>query len=117
MLRRHFSNMKKLLSLAIFALLAVNAHSQKLGSCKIFPSNNPWNRRVDSLPVHPNSAKFIATVGAAVHVHPDFGSNAAYGIPWVAVNASQPFVPIDISQGYTDECDPGPYPVSLNAPV
>ena len=106
----------RLLFISLFLIPCV-ANSQTLGSCHIFPSNNPWNERIDSLPVHWNSAKYIANVGGAFHVHPDFGSNASYGIPWVAVNASQPFVPIDLSNGYTDESDPGPMPIPPNAPV
>lgn len=113
--------MKRILSLVIlsaFALstLATSAHAQTLGSCKIFPSNNPWNQRIDSLPVHPNSAKYIATVGGSIHLHPDFGSNAAYGIPWVAVGSNQQFVPITITSGWGEE-DKGPMPIPANAPV
>jgi hypothetical protein len=108
--------MMKALSLIVLIALAGAANAQTLGSCKIFPSNNPWNQRIDSLPVHPNSAKFIASVGGSIHVHPDFGSNAAYGIPWVAVNSSQAFVPITITSGWGEE-DKGPMPIPANAPI
>jgi hypothetical protein len=102
-----------LATLAIFT----QAEAQTLGSCQIFPSNNPWNQRIDSLPVHWNSDKYIASVGVSIHVHPDFGSDASYGIPWVAVNGGQPMVPIDLSNGFTDQSDPGPMPIPPNAPV
>ena len=108
----------RLAILICFVLVSSSsAQVQSIGSCKIFPSNNPWNTRVDSLPVHPNSAKFIATVGGSVHVHPDFGSNAGYGIPWEPVGSSVPFVPIDLSQGYVDQSDPGPMPILPTARV
>ena len=98
------------------AMVSSSALAQSLGTCHIFPSNNPWNERVDSLPVHWNSAKYIANVGGTLHLHPDFGSDPSYGIPWVAVSSSQPFVPINIT-GYVDESDPGPMPIPLNAPI
>ena len=49
-------------------------------------------------------------------LHPDFGSNPTYGIPYTVVPKSQPFVPITFD-AYGDESNPGPYPVPLNAPV
>jgi hypothetical protein len=49
-------------------------------------------------------------------MHPDFGSDPSYGIPYVVVPASQPRVPITFTD-YGDESDPGPYPIPLNAPV
>jgi hypothetical protein len=58
----------------------------------------------------------VASIGASAHLHPDFGSDPSYGIPYVVVPASQPKVPITFTD-YGDESDPGPYPVPLNAPV
>ena len=49
-------------------------------------------------------------------VHPDFGSNPAYGIPYLVVPASQPAVPVNLGI-YAGESDPGPYPIPLSAPV
>src|ERR1039457_4469298 len=102
----------------VFASLVIftQTDAQTLGSCKIFPSNNPWNVRVDSLPVHWNSDAYIAHVGASTHVHPDFGSDAQYGIPWVAVNSSQALVPINITSTW-GQSDLGPMPIPPNAPV
>ena len=108
--------MKSLIAVICLVIASTVADAQTLGSCPIFPANNPWNQRVDDLPVHWNSAKYIANVGGSVHVHPDFGSNASYGIPWIAVNSTQPFVPVDIT-GYPDESDPGPMPIPANAPI
>lgn len=104
---------------ALAFLLTISASfagAQTLGSCPIFPPNNPWNQRIDSLPLHWNSAKYIANVGPSIRLHPDFGSDPSYGIPWIAVGSTQPFVPITIT-GYVDESDPGPMPVPANAPI
>src|SRR4051794_26974142 len=45
-----------------------------LAGCAMFPANNPWNQRVDTLPVASNSDAIIATIGAGTGLHPDFGS-------------------------------------------
>jgi hypothetical protein len=88
-----------------------------LGGCQVFPNNNPWNENVANLPVSPMSAAYIASINSTKQfLHPDFGSNPTYGIPYTVVPASQKFVPITFN-AYGDESNPGPYPVPLNAPV
>jgi hypothetical protein len=54
--------------------------------------------------------------GGSTHLHPDFGSNPSYGIPYNvdALTPSQ-YVPIAFT-AYADESDPGPYPIP-NAPA
>jgi hypothetical protein len=87
-----------------------------VGGCHIFPSDNPWNTDISSYPVDPNSATYLAAMNAGTtNLHPDFGSNATYGIPYVAVPGSQAFVPITFDD--PSESDPGPYPVPANAPI
>jgi hypothetical protein len=89
----------------------------KIGGCEVFPPNNPWNENVSNLPVNPMSSQYIASIDLTKQfLHPDFGSNPTYGIPYTVVNKSQPFVPITFD-AYGDESNPGPYPVPLNAPV
>lgn len=88
-----------------------------LGGCNVFPSDNAWNQDVSSLPVDPNSATYVARIDSFHQfLHPDFGSDPSYGIPYVVVPGSQPFVPITFN-AYGSESDPGPYPVPPNAPV
>ena len=87
-----------------------------LGGCAMFPADNPWNRDVANDPVDPNSANYIASIGASTNLHPDFGSNPTYGIPYTVVPGTQPFVPITFT-AYGSESDPGPYPIPPNAPV
>ncbi len=52
---------------------------------------------------------------AMTNLHPDFGSDPTYGIPYVTVRGSQPKVPMNFQ--YASESDPGPYPFPPNAPV
>ena len=47
----------------VFALLSGVAVAQTLGTCPAFPLPNVWNARVDGLPVHPESAAWLASVG------------------------------------------------------
>jgi hypothetical protein len=102
-----------------------NAGGPTLGGCQVFPADNPWNTDISSYPVHPNSAAYIANINADPDaqkyqnqstLHADFGENPDYGIPYVIVPGSQPFVPINFVE-YPEESDPGPYPIPPNAPI
>jgi hypothetical protein len=86
---------------------------------QLFPPDNPWNQDVSALPVDPNSANLIASIGLNTGLHPDFGTvynGAPNGIPYVVVSGAQPRVPLNWT-AYGDESDPGPYPVPANAPI
>lgn len=93
-----------------------SAGSPMIGNCTIFPADNPWNTDISGYPVHPNSADFIASIGASTGLHPDFGGNGEYGIPYSVVGADQPMVPL-LNIEYADESDPGPYPIPDNVRV
>jgi hypothetical protein len=86
------------------------------GRCPIFPANNPLNQEIAHAPVNPNSAKYIESIGANIHLHADFGTPPSYGIPYVVVGPHQPRVPIHFTE-YGEESNPGPYPIPPNAPV
>ncbi|HLK46243.1 MAG TPA: hypothetical protein VKT18_09640, partial [Acidimicrobiales bacterium] len=45
------------------------------GGCRVFPASSPWHENISKLPVSPMSAAYIASIGANVNLHPDFGSN------------------------------------------
>ena len=95
---------------------AGSGSSPTVFGCPIFPPDNEWNRDISADPVDPNSAAYLAFMNAgSTHLHPDFGSNPAYGIPYVSVPGSQPRVPMTFD--YSDESDPGPYPFPPNAPI
>jgi hypothetical protein len=87
-----------------------------LGGFVPFTSSSAWNTDISSAPVDPNSASIISNWVGSVNVHPDFGSDPTYGIPYVVVNGSQSLVNINL-EAYGDESDPGPMPVPANAPV
>ena len=88
-------------------------------ACPFFPADNIWNVRVDSLPLDPRSDAFVAAIGPAGGLHPDFGAglwnDGPIGIPFVAVPTDQPLA--DITFDYDDESDPGPYPIPTDAPI
>lgn len=89
-----------------------------LGGCSMFPVDNAWNTPIDSAPLRARSAQTIAKIQAigGDFLHPDFGENPTYGIPFVVVPPTQPLVPIVYTDA-GDESDPGPFPVPLDAPV
>lgn len=86
--------------------------------CTAFPAADELNRDVFAAPLHPRSDQIVAQINAdgGSELHPDFGSNPSYGIPYVVVPHAQPKVPIRFT-AYGDESDPGPYPVPPGAPV
>ncbi len=86
------------------------------GGCRVFPASNAWHEKVSKLAVSPLSDAYIASIGANIDLHPDFGSNLTYGIPYAVVPASQPKVPIHFT-AYGDQSDKGPYPIPPAAPV
>ena len=84
--------------------------------CPVLPASNPINRDISHAPVDPNSAAYIASIGLGGHLHPDFGNNPGYGIPYAVVGPAQPRVPVKFTE-YGEESDPGPYPVPPDAPI
>jgi len=84
--------------------------------CAILPSTDPLNREIANAPADPNSANYVASIGLTAHLHPDFGTNRSYGIPYAVVGPRQRKVPIKFTL-YGSESNPGPYPVPPNAPI
>jgi hypothetical protein len=88
-------------------------------SCPVFPSNNAWHADVSSLQVHPRSAAWITAMGGPTRrLHPDFGPSGSatpYGIPYLVVAGSHAKVPVTFD--YSDESDPGPYPLGPETPI
>jgi hypothetical protein len=81
-----------------------------------FSSSSLWDTDISSAPVDPNSNSIISNWVGSVNLHPDWGNDPTYGIPYVVVNGSQPLVNINLG-AYPDESDPGPMPVPPNAPI
>jgi hypothetical protein len=86
------------------------------GGCPIFPATNPLNQEVATLPASPNSQQYVESIGLSAHLHPDFGTNPGYGIPFEVVGAEQPKVPVRFT-AYRSESDPGPYPIPPEAAI
>jgi hypothetical protein len=89
-----------------------------VGGCPVFPSDNAWNLDISQASLHPDSAAIIATIqrNGGTRLHPDFGENPEYGIPFVVVPGDQPLAPITYT-AFGDESDPGPFPIPADAPV
>jgi hypothetical protein len=84
--------------------------------CPLFPASDSLNQDITHAPVDPHSAQYIASIGLSGHLHPDFGTNPSYGIPYTVVGPRQPRVPIVFSE-FGEESEPGPYPIPPGAPV
>jgi hypothetical protein len=86
--------------------------------CPVFPPDNPWNQRVDRLPVATDSAQLIARIGLDDPVHPDFGTvydRAPNGIPYAIVSNRTRRVPVTFQ--YASESDGHDYPLPPNVPI
>ncbi len=89
------------------------SNGPSLAGCPVFPADNIWNTRVDTLPVHARSAAWINSIGGNESFHMDFGSGTwdggPIGIPYNLVSGSQAKKAVVFD--YSDESDPGPYPI------
>jgi len=98
---------------------AGDAAPPTIGGCQLFPADNVWNTRIDTLPVHARSAAWIGSVGATTGLKADFGSGLweghPIGIPYTTAPGSQP--PVDISFYYDDDSDLGEYRIPPDAPI
>jgi hypothetical protein len=81
--------------------------------CPVFPASNPWNQRVDRLPVASNSATMVRSIGVGTGVHADFGSGlydgGKIGIPFDVVTSKTPRSAVSFD--YADESDRVRYPI------
>jgi len=84
-----------------------------VGGCQIFPADNPWNADISNYPLDPLSSQYIKALPG--NLHPDFGENPDYGIPFNIVPSDQPKVPVTFR--YNSQSDPGPYPIPPDAQI
>jgi len=99
---------------------SVNADS--LGGCPMFPANNIWNTRIDTLPVNAHSTAWIDSIGRATGLHMDFGSGTwdggPIGIPFNAVPSTLTGVYMGKSQfTYWSESNLGYYPIPASPKI
>jgi hypothetical protein len=104
--------------LVVIALACLGGAAQALRvpaapRCPVFPASNPWNKRVDKLPVAQNSAAVISSIGIDTGLHADFGSGlwqgSPIGIPFDVVSRSTKRSRPTFE--YDDESDQVGYPI------
>jgi hypothetical protein len=108
----------KLFALFLTALSVLASESGNIGNLRVFPGDNAWNWDISGYAVHPNSNNYVASIGATVKLHPDFGTvwnNVPSGIPYIVTKGADPLIPI--TYDYADESDSGPFPIPLDAPI
>jgi hypothetical protein len=114
-------------------LSAIDASAApQVGGCEIFPGfSGPanarsaadlsaWNQDVTGAPVHKRSKRIVRRINrdGGTALHPDFGSNPGYGIPFELVGPEQPDVQVEIGpDGFPDESDFGPAPIPAEARI
>ena len=97
---------------------AAGAGGPRIAGCRVFPADNPWNQRVDRLPVARDSAQLIARIGLNDPVHPDFGTvwnGAPNGIPYAVVTGRTRRVHVRFH--YASESDRTAYPLPPSVPI
>jgi hypothetical protein len=88
------------------------APAPTVAGCRVLPADNPFNQRVDRLPVAADSTSVLARIGLSAHVHPDFGTvynGAPNGIPFTVV--SDPVRRLPVRFTYASESDGHRYPL------
>jgi hypothetical protein len=105
-----------LLPLLVLLALAPAASAGRVPGaprCPVFPRDNAWNQRVDRLPVAPDSARIVASIGLDQGLHADFGSGRyqgrPIGIPFDVVSHRTHRSRVRFQ--YADESDRGRYPI------
>jgi hypothetical protein len=125
-----------LAAVAIAATIAAGtlgaAAAPVAGGCQAFPDftgpanarsavdQSAWNQDVSRAPVHRRSKRIVKRINrdGGTELHPDFGSNPEYGIPFEVVPPEQPDVSVEIGpDGFPGESDFGPAPVPPNARI
>jgi hypothetical protein len=111
------------------ASAAAAAKPPQVGGCPVFPAftgpatapsaadQTAWNQDVSRAPIDPRSSSYIRGIthlGGNQVVHPDFGGNGRYGIPYNTVGPNQPRVRVHVT-AYPGESDFGRAPIPPDA--
>ncbi len=88
------------------------------GGCEILPPTDAFHQDVSEFDEAENSEAIIDRILAdgGDTLHPDFGSNPNYGIPFEVVPADQKRVKVKL-KAYPHESDPGPHPIPRKARI
>jgi hypothetical protein len=81
-----------------------------LSALEVFPPDNPWNRDISTWPLHPNSRNLINSIGSVKPLR--YNTDMAF----ILIPPNQPLVDVRLTS-YSEESDPGPYPVPPNIPI
>jgi hypothetical protein len=103
---------------------AGSSTTPNVGGCQIFPApTNPiegqawWNTDISDTTAYPaaaNSDQIIASLPG--NLHPDFGHEPYYGIPFNVVPKNQKLVPI-VFVNYASQSNKGPYPIPAHPEI
>ena len=119
-------------TVALLAVPAGAAAAPVVGGCSVFPDftgpakaksakdQTAWNQRVTKAPVHKRSKQIVRGINrnGGTELHPDFGGNGEFGIPFEVVPPNQPEVQVTIGpDGFPDESDFGEAPIPPNARI
>ena len=97
------------LAAGVAATIPAAAAAPPTTSCQVFPTDNVWNTDISALPVHAQSAPWLASMASSTtKLHPDFGG-PPYGFPYNVVDNTHATVSVTFQ--YATESDPGPYPL------
>jgi hypothetical protein len=107
--RPHIATLAAAAVLSATAAGAVAAPLPGAPACPVLPASNVWNRPVDGLPVHPDSARLVRSIGLDERLHPDFSARGRYGIPVNVVRRSTPRRAVRFE--YRSESDRVRYPI------
>ena len=82
------------------------------------PDQRAWNQDISAAPVDPDSDRIIDYINSHGDstLHPDFGTNKKFGIPFEVVGRKTRPVKVKFT-AYGDESDRGKYKIPLSAPV
>ncbi|MEU6312206.1 hypothetical protein [Streptomyces sp. NPDC047014] len=88
-------------------------------ACETAPSDSFWRAPVDTLPVHPDSARYVSSIGSDAPLHPDFGSGLVDGRPiGIPVTVSDTAVPESrVTFDVPEESDPSGYRIPSGARI
>jgi hypothetical protein len=91
-----------------------------IAGCPVFPKDNYWHARIDSLPVHPRSGAWIKRMSPRSNLHPDFGptygaQRMPYGIPITVVGGGHRKVSVGFT--YRSESDRVRYPLGRDTRI
>lgn len=89
------------------------------GSCRTALPDSFWHAPVDTLPVHPDSARYVASIGAAEPLHPDFGAGLVDGEPFgIPITVSDTTVPESkVTLDIAEESDASGYRIPQDAAI